>query len=369
MKLLSKLTKLINRIPRRLLIVVLLILVSSGIFLFSRPGPEVVVQFTTVKKGDLKQTISSSGVLTGKDSVHLKFTSLGKLASINVRVGDKVFAGQILASLDSQKQSIEERIAQNNLRDKQTTLEKILDDIYLFQYGNGGFGNVGSPNETMTQKASRTSAEVSKDNAFNQAKLAQRAFEDTVLISPINGIVTQSPFFPGQFVSAADPIVQVVDNTEIYFEAEVDEVDIGKISLDQEAQISLNSYPDQTFNGQVTKIFPTTKTTSSGATVVIVRVKLENVPLFISGVNGQAEIITKQSKNVLIIPTESLKDEDKVIIKEGEDFKEVQVKTGLRSEAAVEITEGLTDGQQIVKNPFSIQVASKGLLQRLLRRS
>lgn len=346
-----------------------IILVTSGIFLFFRPTSQQSVQFTTVKKGDLKQTISSSGVLTGKDSVNLKFNSLGKLASVNVRVGDKVFAGQTLASLDTQKQSIEKQIAQNNLRDKQTALEKILDDIYLFQYGNGGLANIGTANETMTQRANRTSAEVLKDNAFDQVKLAQRGFEDTILISPINGVVMQSSFFPGQFVSSADLIVQVVDDTEIYFDAEVDEADIAKISLDQETQVSLNSYPDQTFKGQVVKIFPTTKTTSSGATVVMVRVKLDKVPLFISGVNGQAEIITKERKNVLIIPTESLKDEDKVIIKEGEGFKQIQVKTGLFSETEVEITKGLSESQQIVRNPATAQAASKGLLQRLLRRS
>lgn len=336
--------------------------------MFSRSASKEPAELTTVKKGEIKQTVSSSGVLTGKDSVNLKFSNLGKLASVNVRVGDQVFAGQILASLDSQKQSIEERIAQNNLRDKQTALEKILDDIYLFQYGNGGFANIGTASETVTQRANRTSAQVSKDNAFDQVKLAQRAFEDTVLTSPINGIVTQSPFFPGEFVTSADLIVQVIDNTEIYFEAEVDEADIGKIALNQKAHVSLNSYPDQTFKGQVTKIFPTTKTTSSGATVVIVRVKLEKIPLFISGINGQAEIITKSRRDVLVIPQQALKD-NKVIIKEGDSFKEVQVKLGLSSPELVEITAGLAEGQEIVTNPTTYQAASQGLLQRIFRRS
>lgn len=349
-------------------LIILAIIVIAIIVIASNLNKSETIETTTVKKGDIKQTVSSSGSLSGKDTLNLRFNSLGKLSSVNVRVGDKVYQGQVLATLDSQKLSIEEQIAQNNLRDKTTMLDKILDDIHLFQYGNGGFSNVGSINETFTQKQLRTSAEVLKDNAFDQIKLSERAFEDSVLISPLSGVVTRSDFFPGQFVSSSDVIVQVIDNSQVFFEAEVDEADISKISLNQEAEVSLNAYPEQTFKAKVAQIFPTTKTTSSGATVVIVKIKLENIPRFTQGLNGQAEIILKEVKNVLVIPQDSLKADDKVVIKDGENLNEVTVKTGLKSDSEAEIVEGLREGQVIVKNPSVVQLA-KGFFQKIFRRS
>lgn len=334
---------------RSIILLVIVLIVTSSIFVVFRLRKGGDVESVTVRRGDIESTVSTSGTLNGKDSVSLKFNTSGKLISVNVAKGDSVYKGQVLASLDSQKQSTDLQQAQNNLRDKQASLEKILDDIHLYQYGNGGFANVSSSSETQTQRQARTSAEVAKDNAFDSVKLSQRAFQDLVLISPVNGVVIQPNFLPGQFVSPADVILQVIDNSQTFFDAEVDESDISKVSQNQEVEVSLNSFPNQTFKGIVTKILPTTKTSSSGATVVIVRIKLEDFKGFIYGISGQAEIIIEKVKNVLIIPAEALKDENSVVMKKGRVPKEVKV--GVRSDTEVEIIEGLEEGQEILRNP------------------
>src|SRR3989344_6461239 len=106
--------------------------------LFFRTQSELI-EYVTVQRQDLKTEVSTSGVLTGKIALNLRFKSAGKLSKVDIKTGDKVFAGQVLAELNTVDLSVSLKQAKNNLRDKQTTSEKVLDDIHLFQYGEGGF--------------------------------------------------------------------------------------------------------------------------------------------------------------------------------------------------------------------------------------
>lgn len=335
--------------------IVVLIVIFLGIFLaynFFGVKKQTPLQFTKVKRQDIKSIVSSSGALTGKSSASLKFKSSGKLSFINVKAGDQVFAGQILAGLDSQDLSIALQQAQNTLRDKQATTNKVLDDIYLFQYGNGGFPNVGSPNETMTQIQLRTTAEVARDNAYDNVKAAQRDFQDTVISSPINGIVTQAFDVPGQIVTSADLIAQIVDTSAIYFDTDIDEADISKLTTGLAVEVTLDAYPDGVFKGSVEQIIPQTKTTSTGATVVTARIRLDNPKLtFINGLSGQASVIISEQKDTLAIPQESLRDDNTVLLQTPQGLRSQKVVTGIQSDTDVEIKEGLSADDRVVLNP------------------
>lgn len=341
--------------PNKKKVVIFAILVTAvilGFNFFGRPR-QTPLQFATVKKQDIKATVSSSGTLTGKNSASLRFKTSGKLTFINVKAGDQIYAGQVLAGLDTRELAINLQQAQNTLRDKQATVDKVLDDIHLFQYGNGGFANVGSSNETMTQRQLRTTAEVARDNSYDSIKLDKQAFEDATIVSPINGIVIQAIEVTGQTVTGADLIVQVVDTSEIYFDTDVDEVDLNKVSLGLKAEIILDAYPDRIFSGTVDQIIPQTKTTSSGATVVIVRIKLDSSKLtFVNGLSGQASIISTEAKGALTIPQEALREDNTVLtmpsLQAGQSKK---VTPGIRSDTDVEIKEGLSEGEKILLNP------------------
>lgn len=353
--------------------VIILVILAVAIFLgfnFFGRGKQTPLQFTQVKRQDIKAIVSSSGTLTGKNSASLKFKSSGKLSYINVKAGDKVYTGQVIAGLDNQDLAISLQQADNTLRDKQATTDKVLDDIHLFQYGNGGFINVGSSNETMTQRQLRTTAEVARDNAFDNIKIAKKALSDTVIISPIDGIVTQAISIPGQSVSGADLIAQVVDTSGIYFDTDVDEADLSKVSLNQPAEVTLDAYPEQIFKGTVDQILPQTKTTSSGATVVTVRIKLDNPKLnFVNGLTGQASIITTEVKDALTIPQEALRDDNTIIVQTKDGLKSEKVSAGIRSDTDVEIKEGVSEGENVLLNPPSsgLPNRNRSLLQGIFR--
>jgi len=337
---------------------VLLLVIIHNRLLFQGQTNESGLQFTEVKRQDLKVTLAASGTFTGEDSTSLRFKAPGKLAFVNIKMGDQVYTGEVLAGLDSRDISIQLQQAQNTLRDKQAALDKVLDDIHLFQYGNGGFSNIGSVNETMAQRQLRTVAEVARDNSFDSIRLAQVALSDTVLTSPISGVVTKANYFPGQVITATDTI-DIVDFSKPSFEAEIDESDITKVSLGQKAEVTLNAYGEQVFPGIISEIIPQTKETTSGATVITVVVSLNGRSFKnISGLNGQVNIIWEEKANVLTIPIEALREDETVLVQTPDGLQENKVKVGLRSETEIEITEGLQEGQKVVTNPPSGPIAS-----------
>lgn len=345
---------------RKLVIISLVMLmVVVGAVVFVRPTskpPETV----TVKKQDLKVIVSASGKLTGKNLLDLRFATSGKILQINVKEGDSVQKGQVLASLDNREQAIALQQAQNTFRDKQAQVDKALDDIHLFQYGMGGFANVATPNETMTQRKDRTTAEVSRDNAFDSVKLAQKNLEDTIIVAPTAGIIIQANFVPGQQVGSGDTIIKMVDISKIYFEAETDEADIGKISLNQKAEITLDAYPQKIFQGEVLEIQPQAKTTSTGATVVTVRILVSPNIGFIDNLSGQASITTSEAKNVLTVPLEALREDNTVMVQTEKGLQPKKVVPGIKSDTMVEIKQGLQEEDKIVVNP-SVLPPRRGL--------
>lgn len=327
---------------KKVMIWSILILVFFLVFNNFSQKKQPVLQFVQVKKQDIRSIVASSGSLTGKDVANLKFKSSGKLAYINVKAGSIVSGGEVIAGLDTQDLAIKLQQAENTYRDKQATAQKIEDDV-----------KDHASDETFVQRATRTTAQAARDSAYDGVKDAQRAFQDAVLVSPISGLVTQTTGIPGQNVSAADLIAQVVDNSQEVFDTDIDEADIGKISVGQSAEVTLDAYEDQVFNGTVVQVLPQTKTTSTNATVVTIRIKLNTTPkTFVNGLSGQASVILAEVKNALTVPQEALREEDSaVFVRKNGNLSLVKVTPGIKSDTDVEIKEGLNEGDTVLLNP------------------
>lgn len=340
-----------------IILVVLIIIILLGYNYFLKPKPPTL-EFAEVQRQTIESVVSSSGILTGKEVVNLKFKSSGKIAYMNVKVGDDVLAYQSIAGLDTKLLAIDLQQAQNTLRDKQAAAEKAEDDV-----------KDHSKDESFTQKVTRTTAQAARDSAYDGVKSAQEALNEANLYTPLGGIVTQAPFVAGQNVSAADVIVQIANISTIYFDTEIDEADIGKVQLGQLAKIKLDATPDEGYQGVVDQIIPQTITTESGATVILVRIKLENSPKnFINGLSGESQIIVSRSENTLSIPLEALREDNMVVLQSKQGLKEVKVKSGIQSDTDIEIKEGLAEGEKILINPpANLPNSRKNSVFRLLR--
>src|SRR3989344_8202686 len=200
MKYLKLLFKKVKKLPRRYKIFLLITVAVFGFFIFSGNKKTTPLEFATVKKENIQEEVAGAGVLTGKNSASLHFKTSGRIAYVNVNVGDEVFSWQTIAGLDTTELNIDLREAENTLRHKRAIVDKIKDDLK----------DVGA-SETYAQRQTRTTAEVAKDNAYEGYLAAKEALNNSVLYSPINGIVTHALSVAGQNVTAGDLIAQVVD--------------------------------------------------------------------------------------------------------------------------------------------------------------
>ena len=321
-------------------IIVLILFSAAGFKLFGGKK-QAPIQFAAVKRQDIKSIVSSSGNLTGKSVANLKFKSSGKLAYVNIKVGDPVKENDVIAGLDTQDLKIALQQAFNTYRDKQAIAEKAEDDV-----------KDHSKDESFAQKVTRTTAQSARDSAFDSVKAAQRTFQDAVITAPFFGVVTQAIEVSGQTVSSTDLIAQIVDFSSIYFDTDVDEADIFKVAVGAPAEVTLDAYPGEVFKGKVDQIKPQTKVTSSGATVVTVRIILDSPKIvFVNGLSGESSIISATSLKTLTIPQEALRDDKSVVVKSGKKLEAKKVETGISSDTEVEIKSGLNEGEQILLNP------------------
>lgn len=332
------------RVGAKILTAVLVVLLLA-LWLQMREGSGENVELVPVKRADLQVKISAPGVLTGRRIVDLRFTLPGKLYFIGASVGGRVREGEVVASLDNRDLVYALEKAENVLKEKQAVAEKVEDDVK----GHGS-------DETFLQKQTRTQAQTARDNAYNDVKIAKKNLSDMVLRSPVTGIVIEAGKVSGQFVSSADIIIKVADDGKVFFDAEIDESDIGKIALGQRADVLLNG-SDKPCMGSVDQIFPESKVGSNGSAFVAARIDLTGCEIrFIQNLNGQADVVTETAGNVLVIPQESLSDDGRVYVKSKDGYVNLAVETGLQTESGVEVKKGLAEGQLIVKNPARLKI-------------
>ena len=342
MKYLGAIFNKIKKVSRKYKIILFIVIALVVFSIFSNNKKADPLQFASVKREDIREEIAGAGTLSGKSSVNLHFKTSGKLAFINVKAGDAVSKWQTIAGLDATELNIDLREAENTLRDKRAIVDKIKDD-----YKDVAF-------ESYAQRQTRTTAEVAQDNAYEGYLSAKKALNDSVLYSPIKGIVTQALNVAGQSVAISDVAAQIVDNSEMYFDTDIDEADIGKIKIGLPAVVTLDAYPDSVYKGVVDQIVPQTKITTSGSTVITIRIKLGNAPdNFVNGLSGEAVIIIKSVENALSIPLEALREDDTVFAQSGKGLTALKVTTGISSDTNIEIKKGLKKSQRVLLNPPS----------------
>lgn len=302
-----------------------------------------------VVKGDLSATTNISGQ-TFINEATLSFLQSGKVGWIGVKEGDTVFQGQALASIDQTATSSQLSKTEANLRSTQAALDKVLDDIHLFQYGNGGFANVGSSNETQTQKTARQQAEAARDTAVFDIQNAKSMLSQTVLTAPFDGVVSKvNNVYSGQNITTGNPIITVLGG-EMKFLANVDETEYKNLHLQDKGTVTLDAFPNEKFIGKIIKIGISATKLPTGGSIIPVELSLPNDPKLKNNLNGEVEFNITDKRNVLILPRTAVKysvGKPYVMIpgKNGSQKKDIQ--TGNSLGTKIEVVSGLSEGDEV----------------------
>lgn len=190
-----------------------------------------------VRRQNLAVGVPVSGALRAVDSAMVKARAGGELQGLALREGDSVKAGQEVARIDPTEARARLRQAQ-----QQAEAAKSQVDINQRQYANNralvdqGFI---SATALVTSQASLEAAQSSYQAAVAAADVARKALEDTVLRSPISGVVAQRLAQPGERVGVDTRIIEVVDLSRLELEALLNPADSVAVRVGQTAQLTI----------------------------------------------------------------------------------------------------------------------------------
>ena len=184
----------------------------------------------------------------------------------------------------------------------------------------------------------------------------------TTIIAPRSGVVVKKYVEEGSIVTAGRSaigggsgagitIAEIADVSRMRVVVNVDETDIARIALGQEADVSFDAYPDELFGAKVIKIAPEA-IMDQNVTTIPVTVELDYADRRLKPeMNASCDFVTARRKNVLCVPNEAIKETDKgMIVTVLENGKQVErkVRVGETGNDYSEIVSGLREGETVI---------------------
>ena len=295
--------------------------------------PEIPVKVTTVQKGNLGEVFVTTGALEANQEVSISPKVSGRVAKIHVKMGDYVSANQILVELEQDDYAIGLASAEAAYKMSKETFER-QKKLYAER--------LISPQE---YEGAQTEYQI-KEAAYLQAK---NQFENTKIRAPFNGQIGFSDATLGALVSQSTPLLSVVDLSTVFVTVKLSDSYISQTKISQTAEVSLSSFPRETFTGKVVQIAPAADKTSK---TFPVKIALDNSSRrFKSGMLAEAKLSFNQRSDILKIPAEAIIDEvgtKAVYVVEKDTARRRIVTTGVNDGRMVEIVSGLTEKEFVV---------------------
>jgi HlyD family secretion protein len=379
------------------------VLIASVIFVaraLSTPDKLDPSQLGKAEVGDVARSVVATGKIWPIQQVEVKSKASGIVTKLDTDINHTVHVGQVLAQLDQQEildevaaQKAQLDAAEANLKsahagvqydrvaaqapdlpdwernwhraaemEKSGVLSKQNADQAQQQYLSAANARDRAVAQITVDAAKERQAQ--SQVAQNEASLKQleEQLSYTTITSPIDGVVLSRDVQVGDAVSSilvlgstATLVMTLGDTHQVYVKGKVDESDIGKVYLGQPARIKVQSFPDRTFYGKVTKIAPL-GVEKDNVTTFEVQISIENPGGELkANMTANAEIVLEEHKHVLTIPEQAvLYDKDRhasvwVPDAHGKDgHRVVTVKTGLSNGSRIEITSGLKPGDTVI---------------------
>jgi len=301
------------------------------------PKKDIVI---TPEIKSIKSELTLAGSISASEIASLRFQNSGKLVWVGVKEGDRVKKWQAIASLDREQLRKSLQTQFNNYRTNLSqfwdTQDKYKDTII---------------SDTVQRILDRT--QYSLDNTVINYEIADMAIKESTLVSSINGIVTdiEQPL-TGTNITPANATFTIINPDSIYFKSEIDQEDVTKIKVGQNAIVKIDSFPDTSFDSEITYI-SFIPVTGQSSTVYEIRFKLpvDNKNLnYRLGMDGEATITLKEENEVLVVPLDVLNDDGKsfVWVKTGNKLSKKYVTTGIENDTEVQILEGLNLNDTVI---------------------
>ena len=340
--LLSGMRKIRKRLPkltkRRVIALFLIVGLIGGIFWWRGRQKKNGYEESQVSRGEVVETLVLSGEIKAVEHAKLSYETSGKVVYVGVSEGDVVKKGMLLGKLETTNLNAAYQQALSALRKYEATVANIHDQV-----------KDHSGDETYAQKDLRTTAEATKDSAYEAVVIAERNLKGASLYAPFAGVVVDvmTPF-SGVYALATQTQFELLNPETIYLGVSADQTEVVRMKVGQEVGIVLDSFPDEEITGIISEISYAPDPMEVGV-VYELKVKLnESGVEYRLGMTGDAAFVMQRVDGVLRVPTgfvKSNKDGKYLLLDHGK--REVPVEVGVEGEEYVEVRGSVGEGDLI----------------------
>lgn len=340
-----------------LVLVVVIIAIVTGYKYYAQKQEEAkkpVVNTAQVQYMSMKSIVSATGTIKPVESVEVSSKITARVKQVLVKENDTVTQGQTVALLDGKDYETQKEQAEFTLKNA-----KIIYDRTNYLY------NIGAKS-----KEDLDNAQYNYDTAQSKLEEAESNLSETVIVSPMDGVVIGEPVTDGTMAvqgnSNPTVIMRIADLSRKQIFAKVDETDIGSVRVGQKATFTVDAYNGKTFTATVSKISQTdmdnswnisnssSSSSSSSAAVIYYSVTLDvDDPegLLMPSMTARVEIETANKDSALAVPLSALKTDKNgtyvIVIKDDGTTENRYVETGIYGDEFVEIINGLSENEKV----------------------
>lgn len=350
------------------LCVVVLLGLGAYLFMGGKAEQEINYETAKVQRATIGSTVTATGTIEPVTEVEVGTQVSGIISKIYVDYNSEVKKGQLIAELDRTNLTSELASAKSNLEAAGSDLsyQKANHNRMKTLHDKG----LVSDDEYETARLSLQQAESTYAMRKEAVAKAQTNLGYAYITSPINGVILSKAVEEGQTVAAGftTPTLFTIaqDLTDMRVIADVDEADIGDVAEGQKVEFTVDAYPNETFEGQVTQVRQEATTESNVVTYEVV-ISAPNPSLKLKpGLTANVTIHTLEQPNLLSVPTKALRftptadllrkgdkiqdcsGNKKVWVREGNVIKAYAVQTGITNGTLTQIVSGVKEGVEVI---------------------
>lgn len=358
----------------------------------AKTSNQLTVTVAKTKEGHLSKQVEISGVLTPDQTVNVFSELAGHAVKVTAQVGDTVKQGQLLVQIDTRQlqaqlaqakaamQSVEDQAAQAKIGietakanlDLARKTYKRIDALYKSQ--------AASKNQFDDVQNKLTNAESAYQNAqqryqlltgssLAQAKahldLIDVQLSNSMVTSPLSGVVTNRNVNPGEMVGMSAPVMTVANTQTLKLQGTVSQDVVPLVSLGQKVAVSVDGMPAASYEGSVTQVGPVAAATGQYFPVVV---SVKNNGKLLAGMTAMSSFSVAGPKGIIVPSTAVQRDGQQfyVYVVDKGTVTRTKVTVGLANSNDTTILSGLEPGQDVatsnvglLSNGASVSVVSE----------
>jgi membrane fusion protein (multidrug efflux system) len=293
----------------------------------------VPVKVIRPSRGEIVQSIQATTSIEAKREADVYSRMVGFCDRLFVEKGDSVREGDRLANLDDAELRLAYEQAAARLEKAENDHERAVE-----LHGGGLISEQAYQNLSVKLRLAKADYDLSR-----------KRLDDTSILAPLSGVVTERRVKVSDLVSTTQPLFKIVDLNTLEAEVHIPEQDYEKVRVGQSALLRIDALPEKSFPGKVVRKSPVIDSRSGTADATLAVENPEG--LLRPGMFVRVQIVVAVRSDALSLPREAilLQGERKTVftVPDGT-AREVEVKTGFEQGDRVEILEGLSEEDRVV---------------------